>query len=198
MPFTKQDIAQLRFLITKLTDFVHIFKRRYSLGLHYQNIAIIGIVCLYYIFWSRNTILIPAVILISITLITALLVTFFFRRFYKKLGLIWSFFHNLTIGFIVVFLFIKSNDFLSDAPVKTADYFIKKIELGTVSKGRMGKEFAPVITVSIEGTDRKLKLHPYYFKYAQEARYVKLSIKEGFWKYPVIKGYFLVNIDNLK
>ena len=98
MPFTKTDINQI-------VDFVRIFKPREKYGIYYQNISIFGFFCFFLIYWDLRNLLIPLEILVLVGLISSLLVTIMFVRFYKReLGMIWSFFHNLTIGFICVYL----------------------------------------------------------------------------------------------
>lgn len=187
MPFTKKDLNQL-------IDFALIFKAREKFGVYYQNISIIGLVCFLIMYYDFKNLLIPMNILIWIGGITSVLITFVFVKFYKReLGIIWSLIHNLTIGLIVIFLFIKSNDLLSTGEVKTDDYYIQNLELKHKTARRRGSYLVPIITVKINGIDRKLKLSSYYFKDAQKTRHVRIDLKNGFWNYPIIKNIQLID-----
>lgn len=187
MPFTKKDINQL-------IDFAHIFKAREKFGIYYQNISIIGLVCLLIIYFDFKNSLIPINILIWIGCVTSVLITLIFIKFYKReLGIIWSLFHNLTIGFIVIFIFLKSNDLLSTDKIETNDYYIQKLELKHKTERNRGSYLVPIITVKIDGIDRKLKLSSYYFKDAQKTRQVRIDLKKGFWNYPIIKNTQLID-----
>lgn len=187
MPFTKNDINQL-------VDFAHIFKAREKFGVYYQNIAIIGLVCLLIMYLDLRNLLIPLNILMWIGGITSVLITLVFIKFYKReLGIIWSLVHNLTIGLIVIFLFIHSNDLLSTDKIRSDDYYIQKLELKHKTAKRRGSYLVPIITVKIDGIDRKLKLNSYYFKDAQKTRHVRIDLKNGFWNYPIIKNVQLID-----
>lgn len=187
MPFTKKDKTQI-------VDFFKIFKPREKYGIYYQNISIVGLFSLLLIYWDLRNLLIPIETLIVVGLISTIAVTVLFIRFYKReLGLIWSFFHNITIGLIVVYLFIHSNDFLSLNTVETKDYYIERLEL-KYKTGNKGKSYLlPIITVKIDGIERKLKVSSYYFKDIQKTRHVLISVKQGFWKYPIIKNIELTD-----
>lgn len=186
MLFTKTDITQI-------VDLVRIFKPREKYGIYYQNISIIGFICLFLIYWDSINLLIPLEILILVGLISSFLVTIIFIRFYRReLGVIWSFFHNLTIGFICVYLLIQTNDLLSANDIVTKDYYIERLELKNKETRRGGSYLVPIITVKIDGVERKLKLSSYYFKDIQKTRHVLIGVKQGFWNYPIIKNIELV------
>ncbi len=187
MPFTKKDINQL-------IDFAHIFKAREKFGIYYQNISIIGLVCFLIMYFDLRNLLIPLNILIWIGGVTSVLITLIFVKFYKReLGITWSLFHKLTIGLIVMFLFIKTNDLLSTDEIKTENYYIQHLELKHETARRRGSYLVPIITVKINGIDRKLRLSSYYFKDAQKTRHVRIDLKNGFWNYPIIKNIQLID-----
>lgn len=186
MPLTKNDVNQL-------VDFLHFFKAREKVGVYYQNISIIGLVSFLITYFDLKNSLIPVNILIWIGGISSVLITLIFIKFYKReLGIVWSLFHNLTIGLIVVFLFIKSNDLLSRDELKTDNYYIQKLELKKEKARRGGSYLVPIITVKINGIDRRLKLSSYYLKDAQKTRRVRIDMKNGFWNYPIIKNIQLI------
>lgn len=186
MPFTKNDINQF-------VDFLHFFKAREKFGVYYQNISIIGLVSFLIIYFDLRNSLIPVNILIWVGSISSVVVTLIFIKFYKReLGIVWSLFHNLTIGLIFVFLFVKSNDLLSTDDIKTDNYYIQKLELKNEIARRRGSYLVPIITVKIKGIDRRLVLSSYYFKDAQKTRRIRIDIKDGFWNYPIIKNIQLI------
>ena len=187
MPFTKNDINQL-------VDFAHIFKVREKFGIYYQNISIIGLACFLIMYFNLRNLLIPLNILIWIGGITSVLFTLIFVKSYtRELGIVWSLFHNLSFGLIVIFLFILSNDLLSTDKVKSNDYYIQKLELKYKTARRQGSYLVPIITVKIDGIDRKLKLDSYYFKDAQITRHVRIDLNNGFWNYPILKNIKLID-----
>ncbi len=187
MPFTKKDINQL-------IDFAHLFRAREKFGIFYQNISIIGLACLLIMYIDFRNILIPFNTMIWVGCITSVLITLIFVKFYKReLGILWSLFHNLTIGLIAVFLFVHSNDLLSTEEIKSNDYYIQKLELKYKTAKREGSYLVPIITVKIDGVDRKLKLGSYYFKDVQKTRHVRIDLKNGFWNYPIIKNIQLID-----
>ena len=145
------------------------------------------------IYWDLRNLLIPIETLIVVGLISTIAVTVLFIRFYKReLGLIWSFFHNFTIGFIFVYLLIQTNDLLSTNDIVTKDYYIERLELQNKEARRGGSYLVPIITVKIDGIERKLKLSSYYFKDIQKTRHVLIGVKQGFWNYPIIKNIELI------
>lgn len=181
MPFTKSDINQV-------ADFIKIFKPREKYGIYYQNIAIFGLFSLLLIYFDLRNLLIPIEALIFVGLVSSIAVTIVFIRYYKReLGLVWSFFHNLTIGFIVVYLFIQTNDIFSTNAVLTRNCYIERLELQYKTANRGGSYLLPIITVKINDIERKLKVSSYYFKDIQKTRHVLIGVKQGFWNYPIIK-----------
>ena len=185
MPFTKNDIDQI-------VDFLRILKPREKYRIYYQNISIIGFVCLFLIYRDSINLQIPLMIMVSVGLISSIFITITFIRFYKReLGIIWSFFHNLTIGLIFVYLFIQTNDLFSTNEIVTKDYYIERLEL-QYKDARRGGYLVPIITVKIDNVERKLTLSSYYLKDIQKTRHVLIGVKQGFWNYPIIKNIKII------
>jgi hypothetical protein len=181
--------------ISKALDFLRLLKVRSVGNINYQNIAIIGFFSGWILYnrFERNWI--PVNLIIGIVIISAVGTTFIFIKFYKtRLGLIWSIFHNLTIGLLVAFLFMKSNDFLSSEPTITEEYYITDLSLehGTNGKGS-SSGLKPKISVEINGMSRNFTLHPSRSKNATQTRKVIIGIKKGFWNYNIVKSLKLAN-----
>ena len=131
----------------------------------------------------------------GIVLISTIGTSIIFFKFYKtKLGLAWSIFHNLTIGLLVAFLFMKSNNFLSSKPIVTKEYYITNLSLehGTSGK-RSSSGLKPKITVEINGMSKNFTLHTSRSKSATHTRKVIIGIKKGFWNYNIVKSLKLAN-----
>jgi len=181
MPFTKKDINQI-------TEVFKIFKPREKFGVYYQNISIIGLLCILLMIYESSNLLIPFKTLIIIGIISTISITLIFFRFYKReLGIIWSFFHNITIGFIIVFLFIKSNDYFSNKKVELQNYHIEKLELEYKQTDK-NSYLSPKIIVKLNDKEAELTMSSYYLKEIQNTKFVEIGVKEGFWNFPIIKS----------
>lgn len=186
MPFTKNDLVQL-------IDFANLFKIRRAAGLRYQNIVIIGIICLFAISYKSKNNFIPLKDQLIVCIATTLLFTTVFIKIYKrKLGVFWAYIHNLTLGFIMVYLFIITNDTFSNKKTDYKEYYIEKLVLKSKDEYRDRPYLEPIITVKIDGKERKIILDKYDLKDAQKTRYVRLGIKDGFWNYPILKDIQLI------
>ncbi|MDF4202168.1 hypothetical protein PXD56_04345 [Maribacter sp. SA7] len=181
--------------IDKAVDFLRLLKVRNIGNINYQNIAIIGLFSGWIVYNSLERNWIPINLIIGIVLISAIGTSIIFFKFYKtKLGLVWSIFHNLTIGLLVVFLFVKSNNFLSSEPIVTKEYYITNLllEHGTNGK-RSSSGLKPKITVEINGMSKNFTLHTSRSKSATHTRKVIIGIKKGFWNYNIVKSLKLAN-----
>jgi hypothetical protein len=146
MPFSKTDIYQI-------FEFLRLFKPRQKNGVYYQNIAIVGLFCIFLASWDLNNLLIPIHTLILLGITSSVLVTLIFIKFYKReLGVFWAFLHNLTFGIICIYLLIQTNDFLSFKAIETKDYYIEKLELKHNNIGR-SNHLKPIIIVKIENVE---------------------------------------------
>ena len=140
-----------------------------------------------YMALERNWV--PIDLLIGITIISSILITLYFRRFYKKeLGIIWAFFHNLTYGFLVSFLFLLSNDVLSNKTEITNQYPIKDLKLVSGKNGKRKSSLKPEFVIEINEKDRVFTVHDSRFKQFVNNRKAYLTIKKGFWGYDIVKS----------
>ncbi|NVN97568.1 hypothetical protein HXX01_05095 [Candidatus Nomurabacteria bacterium] len=182
MPFTLNDIKQI-------ADFFHLFKVREKFGVYYQNIAFIGIFCLFLSYLSARNLLIPIRTLVYLALATSALFSTIFINFYRReLGILWAFFHNMTLGLISIYLFIQSNDLFSSHEAQTNTYIIEKLEIQNETLHHYGSYLAPYVTIKIENNDIRLRLSTSDLNDVQKTKRIKIGVKKGFWNYPIIKS----------
>ena len=183
--------------IDKAFEFFQLLKVRSIGNISYQNISIIGLYFGWILYDGLERNWIPIYLIIGIILITAVSTTFIFIKFYKmKLGVVWSIFHNLTIGLLIAFLFMKSNDFLSSEPIITKEYHMTDLSLvhGTRQSGKLRSSvLEPKISVEIDGMIKNFTLHHSRSKSATHTRKVNVGIKKGFWNYNIVKTLKLAN-----
>ncbi|MEW7292827.1 hypothetical protein [Aquimarina sp. 2304DJ70-9] len=181
----------------KTLDFFRLFKVRSLGNVNYQNILIVGLLVGWILYQGLERNWIPIELLLTIVVITSIISTLVFKKFYKiKLGLKWSLFHNLGIGLIVAFVFMESNDFLSSEPVITKEYYISDLSLvhGTKQNGRRRSSVLnPRISIEFDGIIKKNTLHHSRSKNAIHTRKAIVGIKRGFWNYNVVKTLRLEN-----
>ncbi len=181
----------------KALDFLNLFKVRSLGNVNYQNILIVGLLAGWIVYGRLERNWIPVELLLAITIITSIVITIIFKKFYKvKLGLKWSLFHNLGIGLIVTFFFMGSNDFLSSEPTITKEYHVSDFSLvhGTKQNGRRRSGVLnPKISIDFDGVKRSFTLHTSRSKKAIHTRTAIVGIKKGFWSYDVVKTIKLAN-----
>jgi len=182
MPFTINDLNQI-------VEFLCVLKTKKKNGFYYQSISIFGLFCLILVLLDYRFLLIPIEILALIGVSTSVLVTIIFWKFYKReLGVVWAFIHNLTMGMIIIYFFILTNDLLSMKSPKLDDYYVYKIELKQLFNRKSHQSLlAPYVTVKIEGIERRLRIDSDYYSSVKKHRQVSIEVKQGFWNYPIIK-----------
>ncbi len=175
--------------INDIIEFFKLLKLRYAGNVPYQNIFIIGFFIGFITYFKLERNWIPIELLISITICSSILITISFWRFYKReLNLIWAFFHNLTYGFLISFLFVISNDILSNKPEITNQYYIKDLKLVYGNGNRRQSTLKPEFIIEIDGKDRVFNVHDSRFKQFVNNRKAYLTIKKGFWGYDIVKS----------
>ncbi|WP_435138493.1 hypothetical protein [Formosa sp. A9] len=176
--------------ILKTIDFFQFLKVRYAGNIPYQNILIVGLILGWFTYLGLERNWIPIKLIISITIIVSAIITFWFKKFYKNnLGFYWSFFHNIGIGLIFAFLFLKSNDLLSSKPIVYNNYRITDVRFvhGITSRGSRTSPMKPIISIDFKGTNKNFTLSPVDSKNIT-IRNAYMGVKEGFWNYDVIKS----------
>ena len=171
-----------------MIDFLKLLKVRYLGNVPYQNIFLVGLFLgfLGYLELERNWV--PMHIFILIIVLSSCLITLCFWRYYQKeLNLVWAFFHNLSWGFLVVFLFMQSNNILSYQTEVTNRYHIEDIELVSRKRNRRSV-LKPKITIEVNGKDREFTVSDHKFKQIVDRREVYVTIKKGFWGYDIVKS----------
>jgi hypothetical protein len=185
MPFTGKDINDF-------IDFFNFFKVREKYGAIYQNLVFIGLFSLWLIYYNSNNLLIPIKDLSVVSVSADILITLLFFRFYKQnFSLVWAFIHNLTIGLIVAFLFIWTNDNFSVKPLTTEVLQIENVDLQD-NHQRHNRGLEPVVTVTIKGKPHEITYHKSLTKSALNARQIEVTLKEGFWGYWVLTDIELI------
>ncbi|SNR14191.1 hypothetical protein [Tenacibaculum jejuense] len=183
--------------IDKTIDSLNLLKVREAGNINYQNIFLVGVALgakLFLIDLERNWI--PIELILAIIIIVTIIITLIYRKFYSnKLGLIWSSFHNLSIGIVAVYAFMLSNDILSNEPTITKKYKVSEMRLvhDTSKKIGISSNLKPKIIVEIDNIDREFKLHRSRSKYATHTRKVNIGIKKGFWGYDIVEKLKLDN-----
>lgn len=171
-------------------DFLNLIKIREEFGIIYQNIALVGLCCLVLMYKGYDEILIPVKDLAIIIICFDIIITLLFIRFYKQhMGLIWSWIHNLSYGFIAAFMFILTNDILSNRPSVQETTPIEKVYL--TKTGRRMREIT-VVVIKVEKRHLNFRYNSKKFKEAIRAKEALVTIKEGFWGYPVLTGIELI------
>jgi hypothetical protein len=185
MPFTRKDIADL-------LDFFDFFKVREKFGAIYQNLVFIGLICLLLIYNNLNYLLIPVKDLSIAGVSSDILITLLFFKFYKnKFSLVWAFIHNLSIGLIVAYLFVWTNENFSVKPTTTEVLPIENVDLQD-NHQRHNRGLEPVVTINIKGKPHQITYHKSVTKSALNGRQVSVTLKEGFWGYWVLTDIGLI------
>ncbi|MDQ2177853.1 hypothetical protein [Marinifilum sp. D714] len=166
------------------------FKTREKYGLKYQNIAILGLVCILPIFHRYNSLVVSVSELIIVIPLVSFIVTFMFFKYYKKnFGFIWSLFHNLTIGLLVLFALITINSAYQSDHIKFKSYKIENVKLAdNHQKGSM-RALQPIIAIEINSIIKHIKIHPQYTKVSLHSDSIKLGIIKGNLGYSEIKSF---------
>jgi hypothetical protein len=186
MLFTKKDTRDI-------FDFLNLFKIRDKYNVIYQNFTFIGLFCLFLIYFHSNNLLIPYKDLAIVGFLADILVTFIFFKFYwTNFTIFWALLHNLTIGFIAIYLFVWTNDNFSTKPTYNEILPIENVDIQD-NHQRHNRGFEPVITVIIKGTKKQIIYHQTAFKSVMKSREVEVTIKEGFWGYWVLSDIELVD-----
>lgn len=185
MPFTNKDKTDLK-------DFFNLLKVRKKNDVIYQNIYVVGLLCLFLIWHHLNTLLIPIKDLGLIVITVDLLITLCFFKFYKKhFSIAWALFHNLTVGVMITYLFILTNASFSNKPNLIKVLPIENIDLQD-NHQRHNRGLEPVITVNINGNRHTISFDASSTKEAINSRHVSVTLKKGFWGYWVLTNIYLI------
>jgi len=185
MPFTRKDL-------TDFIDFINFFKVREKYGAIYQNFVFIGLFCMWNLYHNSNYLLIPVKDLCILGITADIIITLLFFKFYQnKFSLVWALIHNLSIGLIVVCLFIWTNDNFSLKPTTTEVLPIENVDLRD-NHQRHKRGLEPVLTINIKGRKYEITYHKSLTKSALKARQVSVVLKEGFWDYWVLTDIKLI------
>ena len=173
--------------INDIIEFFQLLKIRFIGNVPYQNLSLVGLFFGLNIYLKLERNWIPQELLIGVSIFSSILITVCFLNFYKqKLNLIWAFFHNLTYGFLITYLFIFSNNILSNNPEITKQYHIKNLKLVNGGGNIRTNTLKPEFVIEINGKDRVFSVNDSRFKQFVNNREAYLTIKRGFWNYDIV------------
>lgn len=162
----------------------------------YFLIALIGIVLiLFEIHIYRNTI-IKAIIPFSIIFVVGLIVFIFDRKNYNKTySISGSFFplaqNMISWGFIVCYLFMAINYYLSDTNITVYHFAVKERSSLPGSRGNRSHT-KPVVIVDYLGFDKELVFTYPDTKRVAEADSAIIKIRKGFFGFDVLDEYDVI------
>lgn len=164
---------------SKLIDNLNLIKPREKYGLKYQNISLLGLVCIYPICYRYNSLVISInELIVFIPIISFIISITFFNFFKKHLGFIWSLFHNLTIGVLFLYTLIFINSVNKQDNIEFKSYKIKKVRL--VDNHKKGDQtLHPIITLKIDSIVKNINIHHQHTKNSLHSDSIRLGIIKG-------------------
>lgn len=178
--------------ILEVLDFLKIFKLRKKFDVVYQNYAFIGLLCLFMVYYYSNRLLIPFKDLAIITILVSVFITVVFFKFYRRnFTIFWALIHNLSIGLIVMFFVVWSNDNLSTRASFKEIVPIENVKLQD-NHQRRNRALEPVITINIKGEEHNITYEELAFKKIMRTKEVRITLKKGFWGYWVLMDIELI------